>query len=120
MEPLNREEIRLLAEVGFLAVSKADTASSNIIFAALEQLRPRQNFSYIGLALGHLNEQDHYMALKVLDRGRANADPDQLPELLRFSGLALHLAGRNAESRALLQKAGDTALTKAILAETMP
>lgn len=115
--PLEQDEIRLLAEVGFLAASKGDVASSSAIFAALEQLRPKQNFAYIGLAVAHLNVGEHDLALKALDRGVVNADPDQLPELQSFAGLALHLAGNSAKSRALLQKVGDNALARAILAD---
>lgn len=114
---LDSEAIRSLTEVGFLAAARREVRRAERIFGALELARPQAVFAYVGLASAYLNAGRPDEAVAVLDRGLRVADAQVRGELHAFRGLALHAAGRNAESLRALQRAGDIPLARRMLGQ---
>ncbi len=119
MCPLQPEEIRLLAEVGFLAGARGDLESARTIFETLETLRPAAAFPYAGLAMAQLNRRAQDDAVRTLERGLRMVDPADAPDLQALRALALRLAGRGSECDRAIKAAGDHPLAVA-LANTAP
>lgn len=107
----------MLTEVGFVAAARREVRRAERIFGALELARSHAAFAYVGLASTYLNAGRPVDAIAVLDRGLRIADPQAHSELHAFRGLALHAAGRNAESVSALQRAGDIPLARRMLGE---
>lgn len=114
---IDSTDIRLLAEVGFLAAARGDIRNAQAIFLALERLRPAASFPYVGMAAALMNAGKPDEAVQVLDRGLRAAGPQEQEELQAFRGLALHLAGRASESQRALQLAGDLPLARVMRGE---
>ncbi len=111
-------DIRLLTEVGFLAAALGDIRRAQVIFRALERVRPAAHFPYVGMAAALMNAGKPDEAVRELDRGlKAVVDPQDQAELQAFRGLALQLAGRTSESRRALALAGDVPLARAMRGE---
>ena len=117
LEPLDPAAIRMLTEVGFLAAARREVRRAERIFGALEIARPRAAFAYVGLAATYLNAGRPEAAISVLDRGLRIAEAQEHGDLHAFRGLALHAAGRTAESVRALQCAGDIPLARRMLGE---
>jgi len=97
------EDIRLLAEIGYLACGAGRLKSAREIFEGLHVLRPDRAFPFIGLAMASMAAGAPQDAVSVLrDRGLV-ASPDD-NEIKVFLGLALTLASRNHESRRILSE----------------
>lgn len=110
-------DIRLLTEVGFLAAAQGDVRRAEVIFRALQRVRPAASFPYVGLAAALMNAGRADEAVRVLDEGVEEGGPQDLPELQAFRGLALQLAGRASESMRALQLAGDVSLARVMRGE---
>jgi len=113
-DPLASDDVRLLAEVGFLAAARADVRRAEVIFGALERVRPTHGFPYAGLAACYMNAGRGDDAVRVLERGTAQVPPEAFTELEAFRALALHLAGRNSESQRAAHAAGSAPLALAM------
>lgn len=100
--------------MGFLAAARGDVRNAEVIFRALERIRPAANFPYVGMAAALMNAGKPDEAVRVLDRGLKAACPQDQQELQVFRGLALQLAGRTCESQRALQLAGDLPLARAM------
>lgn len=103
--------------MGFLAAAQGDVRRAQVIFHALEKVRPQASFPYVGMAVALMNAGRHDEAAQELDRGLASAGAVEQPELQAFRGLALQLAGRASESLRALQVAGDVPLARAMRGE---
>ena len=110
MTLLDADEIKLLTEIGFLAAARADVGRAEVIFSALQSIRPHRNFAYVGLAMTYLNADRADEAVKVLTRGAALVDDHDLHELEAIRALALQMAGRAGESQRVLVAAGSSRL----------
>ena len=110
-------DIRLLAEVGFLAAARGDIRNAEAIFRGLERVRPAANFPYVGLAAALMNGGRLDEAVQVLDRGLTSVGPQDQAELQAFRALVLQLGGRTSESRRALVLAGDLPLARAMRGE---
>lgn len=115
MNPLSSEDIRLLNEIGYLAGAQRDLASAAAIFDALELCRPDAGFSYVGMAMAHLNRRQYDDALSRLDRGLTRAQAPDLPDLHAIRALVLHMAGRASECDRAIQAAGNHLLARALV-----
>lgn len=118
--PLDSPAIQQLAELGFLAAARREVRRAERIFGALEFARPQASFPYVGLAVAYLNAGCPEDALAALDRGLRLTEASQRGELHAFRGLALHAAGRNAESIQALELAGDMPLARRMLGQQEP
>jgi hypothetical protein len=67
---LNTQGARLLAEIGFLGLSRGVPQHSEVVFAALTRLRPGEEAGHIGLAMARLAADDAKGAVQVLSRAR--------------------------------------------------
>lgn len=114
-DPLDTDEVHLLTEIGFLAAARADVPRAEVIFGALERVRPRRGFPYVGLAVSYLNAQRADDAVSALNRGGACVGVDEFAEVEALRALALHLAGRSSESRRAAQAATASPLGRALL-----
>ncbi|KRC70302.1 hypothetical protein D3C87_406700 [compost metagenome] len=99
---LAADDARLLTEVGFLAAGAGDAARAETIFNALRRLRPAAAYPLIGLTVACLNAGRAPDAVALLESA-AMADPGERALLDAWRGFALQLAGRNGESRRLLE-----------------
>jgi len=99
---LTSSQVRTLTEIGMIAAGHGLATEAATIFEALQVLRPRRAFPYIGLALTSLNSGRPDEAVRVLERDGLAACPGD-PDLRAFLGLALKLAQRPAESVRVLE-----------------
>ncbi|MGI4847217.1 MAG: tetratricopeptide repeat protein [Janthinobacterium lividum] len=103
---LRPEEIRMLAEIGFMGCGAGHTGAARLLFEGLRNLRPQRAFAYIGMAMSRLEAGDHDEAVRILrEEGLRNNPGDD--ELLVYLGLALRLANRSAESTRVLRQVLD-------------
>lgn len=101
------EDLRMLADVGFSAVSRGETATAQAIFAGLTAARPDNEAGPIGTALVHLQRGEAETAAAILRRF-PGSDAAQL-----FLGIALHRGGRRDAARTVLEALVGTALDPA-------
>ncbi len=94
--------VKLLAEIGFLAISQGQLADARIIFTTLRAFRPDQDFPAIGMALIAIAENAPHNAITLLQEQIPRV-PDSR-NLHAFLGLALLFAGRHDDSRRLLRQ----------------
>ncbi len=109
--PLLGDEIRLLADIGFLGAGLGGLRPAALtLFEGLIALRPLRDVGHVGVALVHLNNGQVQEALLGLENARAMMDDEPQAQdadramLCAFHALALHCAQRNAESQKLFQQ----------------
>jgi hypothetical protein len=90
------EAVRTLMEIGVAAVGAGLSRQAMTIFEGIEAVRPDSEGPMIGAALIYMNSNEADEAAKVLRDGALAKNPQSL-EARMFLGLALKLAGRNAE-----------------------
>lgn len=101
--PIDSSDIRLLTQLGFLAAGRGDVSRALRIFEALALLRPHAAFAFVGLASALMNGGRATEAVQRLQSVRLPSGPEA-DMLQAFLGVALQLAGRTAESRAVLRQ----------------
>lgn len=101
---ITAEDLRSLADIGFMAVSRGLDGIAEPIFAGLTAARPAGEAGPLGTALVLLQRGEAEAAVATL-RALPPSDAAQL-----FLGMALHRAGHAAEAREVL---GDLAGTAA-------
>ena len=114
---IERDDLRLLVEIGMLAATRGDVAAAKTIFAAVEQERPESAASYVGPALALLFRGRSAEAIEELQRGMPEVEVSQQQDLQAFLGLALRVEGRGSESLRALQAAPDHPMAAALLAQ---
>lgn len=97
------EDLRMLADIGFSAVSRGEVANAEAIFAGLTAARPDNEAGPIGTALVNLHRGQAEEAAAILRRF-PGSDAAQL-----FLGMALHRAARDTEARTVLEALAATA-----------
>ena len=117
--PLDKADIRLLTEIGFLGAGANLPRPVENLFRAMMVLRPRRAFAYMGLATNHLNQSRPDSALHVMQQGvrmldnpapndavdASTFDPVQDPAMMHtFHGLCLLANQRTAEAQQVLQR----------------
>lgn len=96
-------DLQLLQDLAFVAAGGAFVADTDAIAAGLAQLRPASAGPLIAQALARLNAGRADEAVACLQRELPGADGHEQALQQSFLGLALQLAGRQAESRRVLQ-----------------
>lgn len=112
-----REDLQLLAEIGFLAVSRGQVARGERIFKALELARPASVGGYVGLAVAQVFGGRPRDALSTLERGLRNVPACEHEPLYAFQGYALRCVGLHAASAQALRSAGDLPFARALRGE---
>lgn len=115
---IEKQDLQVLAQLGYIAASRADVASAETIFAAVELERPASGAAFVGLALAYMSAGRTNDAVRTLDRGLLVPGQTDSAEIHAFRGVALQLAGRGAESLKALRQAGNQPLAAAMLGET--
>jgi hypothetical protein len=100
---MNDQQIRLLAEVGFLAGGHRLSAQAEQISLALEQLRPDSEKPFLVRAMAQLNAQETDQAIRVLQEQALAKVPDS-SIAKAFLGLAFHIAGRGNDKARILDE----------------
>ena len=108
MQIPSKDDVQLLAQVGFLAAGRGDAAAALRIFEALALLQPDRAFAYVGQATALLNAGRASEAAQRLHAVHlpAGSEADMLEA---FRGLALQLAERRGESTYVLRRLADRA-----------
>ena len=101
---LDKDDARLLAEIGMMAAGRGDLARADAIFGGLRLLRPERAYPLIGLAVARLNIDRAAEAAQLLESA-VLAEPEEYALVQGWRGFALQLAGRSAESQRVLCKA---------------
>lgn len=65
---LDRDSTSLLAQIGYLGISRGAPALSAVVFEALHALRPGEDAGTIGLALTHMSKGDPASAARLLEQ----------------------------------------------------
>jgi hypothetical protein len=99
---MQSDDVRALADLGFLALSRGMDQHAMAIFQGVKAVRPQQEAGNIGIALVHLLRNELDQAIKVL-RGIGPSDAG-----LTFLGIALSRQGDLAEAKRLLAKVVST------------
>jgi len=96
-------DLQLLQDLAFVAAGGAFVADTDAIALGLAQLRPASAGPLIAQALARLNAGRADEAVACLQRELPGADGHEQALQQSFLGLALQLAGRQAESQRVLQ-----------------
>ena len=101
------ELVRLLTEIGLMGAGHGCAAEADAIFAALMAARPDSELPVVGAAMARLGAGQPEGAVALLrDKAlKINPASDDARSVL---GLALRLAGRAAESQAVLRELAET------------
>jgi hypothetical protein len=100
---LEPDDVRLLVDIGFMALSRGLDGPAAAIFAGVAAARPAQEAGPIGTALVQL----HRGEVEAAVRGLRALPPSDAARL--FLGLALGRQGAAAEARAVLADVAATA-----------
>lgn len=98
---LTRQEIKWLAEIGFIVPQLGKPKIALILFHALSLCQPEADFPYVGKAHAYLGTGNYKEAIEILRNGLS-----QHPESADIKCLlatALKFVGRNAEADFLLK-----------------
>jgi tetratricopeptide (TPR) repeat protein len=99
--PLSSENIRLLAELGFMAANGGQLDIALGIFRGLSVLRPSKVFSYVGLAVAYLNVGLIEKAITELIPASEIVDSEH-EQIWIYLGLAYQRSGFLVKSRNIL------------------
>ncbi|MEM8796789.1 MAG: hypothetical protein AAGE61_14575 [Pseudomonadota bacterium] len=96
-EILDSDEIRLLSDIGFIAVSRGLMVHGSAIFDAVKALRPEQEAGYLGQGMLDILSGDPASAVEKLK----SAPPTD--GVRAFLGIALIQVGNIPEGRTMLE-----------------
>ena len=99
--PLASHEIRLLAELGFMAASSGQVATATEIFDALIRLRPTKAFPYVGKAVALLFVGSIPAAIELLSTASQLVETDQ-EQIWIYLALAFQRKGDLGKARKIL------------------
>jgi len=99
--PLAGNEIRLLAELGFMAAASGQVASAIEIFDALIYLRPKKAFPYVGKSIAFLYVGSITVAVELLSVASQVVETDQ-EQIWIYLALAFQRMGDLTKSRQIL------------------
>lgn len=99
--PLTSHEIRLLAELGFMAASSGQVTTATEIFDALISLRPTKAFPYVGKAVALLYVGSIPAAIELLSTSSKVVETDQ-EQIWIYLALAFQRMGDVVRARKIL------------------
>ena len=106
---IESDEVRMLVDLGFLAVTRGLEKHAQSIFDGVRAVRPDEDAAYIGQALLHIQQNNLSGAVKLL-RSRPPSDGIRL-----FLGMALLRLGDIADAEDVLQDIVKTAREPAMV-----
>jgi len=99
---LSTEQVRLLAELGLIAIGEGRFEEAAAITDAVAAYRPKDLAVYVARALTELRRGKPEDAVRLLETEAQKVHPDN-PLLQTFLGMALMAAGYEARARAILE-----------------
>lgn len=100
---IDSDLLKLLMEMGFLAVTSGRLGEAAVIFKGVAQARPSSAYPRIGLGCVAMGRGDYEGAVDVLSGAPATEQAER--DLCQgFLGMALKLAGRHDECREVLSQ----------------
>jgi predicted Zn-dependent protease len=99
---LSAEQIRLLAELGLIAVGEGRLEEAEKIIEAVGAVRPREVAVYIARAMLELRRGQAENAIRLIEQEALQTHPGS-PLLQAFLGMALLSAGYAARGRKVLE-----------------
>ena len=124
MNPLSRDEARLLAEVSFLAARRGALDDAQTILDALRLCRPESAMPLTGLACVMLSRGMNDEACSLLDKAVALAGGDDgdgdTVNIQAIRAMALQQAGRALECDRAVKALGSHPLAQALAAQAAP
>ena len=100
---LSAADMKLMAQIGFMACNARHGAAAFEIFEGMRELRPDQSWPLIGLAMANMSTGKPEEAVRLLRDQALPAHPGD-EELIVFLGIALRAARRAAESVKVLKE----------------
>lgn len=97
---VDAQDLRLLAEIGFLGIGRGLSAEAAVIFAALRALRPEGEAGYVGGAAAALSARRLDEAAAMLRAG------PQTEAVLAFRALVFAQSGDARRAKDVLQDLG--------------
>jgi predicted Zn-dependent protease len=105
---IDTQTVRLLTEIGFMAMSRGKAREAEAIFAGVQAARPESETPAIGLALTRIGARKLDDAIRILREEALTRKPESA-EAKCYLGLALKLAGRSSEAEKVLREAAGAA-----------
>lgn len=107
---LTREEAQLLAELGFVGISRGRNRDAEMVFYALYRMRPKEEAAIVGLAMARLSQGNPAGALAVLTEAR------QTETVMAFAAVAHGSLGDLASARELAEELDEIGAPEALRA----
>ncbi|NKI94064.1 tetratricopeptide repeat protein [Rhizobacter sp. SG703] len=101
---LAKDDMRLLADIGFLAAMAADPARADAIFSGLRVLAPTSACPYVGIAMTRIAMRRADEAVRLLRDEALAKVPDDDHDIRLFLGMSLLVAGKHDEARRVLER----------------
>jgi|SRR6188508_273423 hypothetical protein len=106
------QAVRTLMEIGVAASSMGLYRPAMDIFQGIGAVRPESDGPVIGVALAHISNRSPEEAAKLLRAHVLSKDPGNI-EAKMILGVALKLAGRNAECDSVIKELNATGDSRA-------
>jgi len=100
--PLASNEIRLLAELGFMAAAYGQVAAATEIFDALIKVRPKKSFPYVGKAVALLYVGSFTAAIELLSAATQVVKTGQ-EQIWIYLALAFQRSGLVSKANKILE-----------------
>ncbi|WP_156510669.1 hypothetical protein [Labrenzia sp. OB1] len=100
---IKAKELQLLADIGFIAGSRGLHRHANVIFDAIEAMRPKQEISFLGKAIVQILAGHPEAAVEGLAKAPAT------PATQAFYGIGLVQLGDTRKGREILERIAKTA-----------
>ena len=94
---MTRDDIRLLAAIGFMVARMGLTHSAIQIFHGLSVLRPEADFPQMGMVMAYLAKGDSQTALRIVSKFEGENFQMGI-EIRALQALALYLSDRKTEA----------------------
>lgn len=103
---LDTSQVRLLAELGLIAVGEGRVPEAEAIARALEAVRPESEAVFVVRALLEMRRPDPEAAVKLLREEGLSRHPDS-PVLEALLGMALTAAGYRSQAEPVLRRVSE-------------
>ncbi len=120
MNPLSRDEARLLAGLSFVAARRGKLDVAQTILDALRLCRPESAMPLAGLACVMLSRGLNDEACSLLDQAVALATDADTQDVQAIRALALRQAGRALECSRAVRALGSHPVAQALAAQAAP
>jgi Flp pilus assembly protein TadD len=100
---IDSDLLKLLMEMGFLAINAGRLGEAETIFQGVAQARPNSGYPQIGLGCVAMGRGDYDKAAEIL-RDSPAKEQEERDLCMGFMAMALKLNGRNAECQDVVSR----------------